>query len=149
MILTGMTLRPYSRRVEDASLFLRSLVGVWKRLGYIIISRVESLGINAKRLTSIMFAISIMLGGIAGAMYSPVSGLSPKEGLSVFGNVMPILMIGGIRNMKGAIPAALVVGLVNAFGAIFVPSIYGLLPFLLMVIVMIIKPAGLFTPQEK
>ncbi len=60
-------------------------------------------------------------------------------------------MIGGMRNIKGgALPAALIVGLVNAFGgAVLVPSIYGLLPFLLMVIVMMIKPEGLFTAKER
>ncbi len=130
-------------------MFFKTKLGMYFRA---IISdkvMVESLGINVKRLMSVMFSISILLGGIAGAINSPISGQSPKEGLAIFGNVMPILMIGGMRNIKGALPAALIVGLVNAFGAVLVPSIYGLLPFLLMVIVMMIKPEGLFTAKER
>lgn len=129
-------------------MFYKTKLGMYFRAIISDREMVESLGINVKSLNSIMFAISIALGGIAGALYSPLSGQSPKEGLVIFGNIMPILMIGGMRNLKGALPAALLVGLVNSFGAIYVPSIYNLLPFLLMVIVMIIKPQGLFTKKE-
>lgn len=130
-------------------MFYKTKLGMYFRAIISDKHMVESLGINVSMLMSVMFAISILLGGIAGAMNSPISGLSPKEGLAVFGNVMPILMIGGRSNLKAALPAAILVGQVNSFGAVLVPQIYGLLPFLLMVIVMIIRPQGLFTAKEK
>jgi len=130
-------------------MFYRTKLGVYFRAIISDRSMVECLGINVTLLNSVMFAISIALGGIAGALYSPLSGQSPKEGLAIFGNIMPILMIGGIRNLRGALPAALLVGLVNAFGAIYLPTIYGLLPFMLMVIVMMVKPQGLFTRADE
>ena len=130
-------------------MFFKTKLGMYFRAIISDKQMVESLGINVALLMSVMFAISILLGGIAGAMNSPISGQSPKEGLAVFGNVMPILMIGGRRNIKGTLPAALLIGLVNSFGAVLVPSIYGLLPFLVMVVVMTIRPQGLFTAKEK
>lgn len=109
---------------------------------------VANLGVNVNRMFSILFMIGIGIAGLGGVLNAPITGLSPKEGLSVFGNVMPILVIGGLRNMDGCLPAALLVGLVNAFGAIYLPQYYNLLPAALMVIAMFINPHGLFTKKE-
>lgn len=106
---------------------------------------VSCLGINVNRLFSVMFMVGTGIAGLGGVINAPITGMSPKEGLSVFGNIMPILMIGGMRNMDGCLPAALIVGLVNAFGAIYLPQYFNLLPAALMVICMFIKPNGIFT----
>lgn len=108
---------------------------------------VSCLGINTNKLFSIMFMIGMGIAGIGGVLNAPITGMSPKEGLSIFSNIMPILIIGGLRNMNGCLPAALLVGLVNAFGAIFLPQFYNLLAPALMVISVIIKPNGLFTRE--
>jgi branched-chain amino acid transport system permease protein len=108
---------------------------------------VSGLGINVNRMFSIMFMIGMGIAGLGGVLQAPITGMSPKEGLSVFGNIMPILMIGGMRNMNGCLPAAIIVGLVNAFGAIVMPQFYNLLPAGLMVICMFIKPEGIFTKK--
>ena len=109
---------------------------------------VANLGVNVNQMFSILFMIGIGIAGLGGVLNAPVTGQSPKEGLSVFGNVMPILVIGGLRNMAGCLPAALLVGLVNAFGAIYLPQYYNVLPAALMVIAMAINPQGLFTKKE-
>jgi branched-chain amino acid transport system permease protein len=108
---------------------------------------VSCLGINVNLMFSVMFMIGMGIAGLGGVLQAPITGMSPKEGLSVFGNIMPILMIGGMRNMNGCLPAAIIVGLVNAFGAIYLPQIYNLLPAALMVICMFIKPQGIFTKK--
>lgn len=109
---------------------------------------VACLGINVNRLFSVMFMIGMATAGLGGVLNAPITGMSPKEGLSVFGNIMPILMIGGMRNMNGCLPAALLVGLINAFGAIYLPQLYNLLPAALMVVCMLIKPNGIFEKRE-
>lgn len=106
---------------------------------------VSCLGINVNKLFSIMFMIGMGIAGLGGVLNAPITGMSPKEGLSIFGNIMPILLIGGLRNMNGCLPAALLVGLVNAFGAIYLPQLYNLLPAALMVVCIFIKPNGIFT----
>ena len=109
---------------------------------------VANLGVNVNQMFSILFMVGIGIAGLGGVRNAPITGMSPKEGLSVFGNVMPILVIGGLRNMDGCLPAALLVGLVNAFGAIYLPQYYNILPAALMVIAMFIRPQGLFTRKE-
>ena len=109
---------------------------------------VANLGVNVNQMFSILFMIGIGIAGLGGVLNAPITGMSPKEGLSVFGNVMPILCIGGLRNMDGCLPAALLVGLVNAFGAIYFPQYYNILPALVMVICMFINPRGIFTKKE-
>lgn len=106
------------------------------------------LGINVNMIFSVMFMIGMGIAGLGGVINAPITGMSPKEGLSIFGNIMPILMIGGMRNMNGCLPAALMVGLVNAFGAIYFPQYYNLLPAALMVICMLIRPNGIFAKEE-
>ena len=108
---------------------------------------VACLGINVNRLFSVMFMIGMGIAGLGGVINAPITGMSPKEGLSIFGNIMPILMIGGMRNMNGCLPAAIMVGLINAFGAIYLPQFFNLLPAALMVICMLIKPEGIFTKK--
>lgn len=109
---------------------------------------VACLGINVNRLFSVMFMIGMATAGLGGVLNAPITGMSPKEGLSVFGNIMPILMIGGMRNMNGCLPAALLVGLINAFGAIYLPQLFNLLPAALMVVCMLINPNGIFEKRE-
>ncbi|HEY8422428.1 MAG TPA: branched-chain amino acid ABC transporter permease [Thermoclostridium sp.] len=109
---------------------------------------VACLGINVTKLFSIMFMLGTGIAGLGGVLNAPITGMSPKEGLSIFANVMPILMIGGMRNMNGCLPAALLVGLVNAFGAIYFPQYYNVIPAALMVICMFIRPQGIFTKKE-
>ncbi len=69
----------------------------------------------------------------------------PREGIWF---AVYILCIGGLRNMDGCLPAALLVGLVNAFGAVYLPQYYNVLPAALMVICMFINPRGIFTKRE-
>lgn len=110
---------------------------------------VANLGVNVNMMFSVLFMIGLGLAGLGGVLNAPVTGMSPKDGLSVFGNVMPILVIGGLRNMNGCLPAALLVGMVNAFGAIYFPQYYNIFPAALMVIAMFINPQGLFTKKER
>lgn len=108
---------------------------------------VGDLGVNVNMLFSVMFMIGTALAGFGGVLNAPITGMSPKEGLSVLGNIMPILMIGGMKNMNACLPAAILVGLTNAFGAIYMPQYYNLIPAILMVICMMIKPDGIFTKE--
>ena len=129
-------------------MFNKTKLGIYFRA--IISDRhmVECLGINVQLLFTVMFMIGLGLGGIAGALNAPISGLTPQQGLSVFNQVFPVLLVGGLDNMDGALPAALVLGVASALAAIFIPTYYNLVPNLIMVIVMFFKPNGLFARKE-
>lgn len=128
-------------------MFTKTRLGIYFRA--IISDRhmVECLGINVQFLFSIMFMIGLGLGGIAGALNAPISGLTPQQGLTIFNQVFPVLLVGGLDNMDGALPAALVLGIASALAAIFIPTYYNLVPNLVMVIVMFFKPNGLFAKK--
>lgn len=128
-------------------MFYKTKIGMYFRAIISDRTMVESLGINVKLMFSLMFMIGVGLAGIAGALNSPLSGISTAQSLMLFGQVMPCLMIGGLGNMKGALPAALFVGVAQALAAIFIPTYYNIVPSVLMVLVMYFKPEGLFTKK--
>jgi branched-subunit amino acid ABC-type transport system permease component len=111
-------------------------------------SMVDCLGINVKLLFSIMFAFGVWLSGIAGVLMAPIIGIDPEGSMDVLFAMMTVLVIGGLKSMKGALFAALLVGVINAFGSLFLPWFYALIPAALMIIVLLIKPQGLFGEKE-
>jgi branched-chain amino acid transport system permease protein len=134
-------------------------VGLWlmfekTRIGMIfraIISNrpmVDCLGINVTLLFSIMFAFGVWLSGLAGVLMAPIIGIDPQGSMDILFSMMTVLVIGGIKSMKGAFFAALLVGVINAFGSLFLPWFYALIPAALMIIVLLIRPQGLFGEKE-
>ncbi len=134
-------------------------VGLWlmfekTRLGMIfraIISdrpMVDCLGINVKLLFSVMFAFGVWLSGLAGVLMAPIIGIDPQSSMDMLFSMMIVLVIGGMKTMKGAFFAALIVGVVNALGSMFLPWFYALIPAALMIVVLLIKPQGLFGKKE-
>ena len=86
---------------------------------------------------------------MAGAISSPMLGVTPSQGLFAFNQIMPILIIGGMDNMSGALPAALVLGVLEALAAIFFPQYYNVVPYAFMVICMVFRPRGLFAKKVR
>lgn len=130
-------------------MFYKSKIGMYFRAIISDRTMVESLGINVRFMFSLMFMIGVGLAGIAGALNSPLSGISSAQSLFLFGQVTPCLMIGGLTNMKGALPAALLVGIAQAMAALFIPTYYNIVPSVLMVLCMYFKPEGLFEKKGR
>ena len=129
-------------------MFRRTLLGVYFRAIISDRQMVGNLGIDVQKLFTIMFVIGMGLSGLAGALNAPISGMTPKQGLTVLNNVMPVLIIGGTDNIDGCLPAAILLGVASSFAAIYIPTWYNLVPSVLMVIVMLIRPRGLFRKKE-
>jgi branched-subunit amino acid ABC-type transport system permease component len=105
---------------------------------------VSNLGINVSLLFSIMFMFSVWLSGIAGALMAPIIGIQARNAFSILFTVIVVLVIGGLTSMRGALFSALLVGLANAIGALFFPQFYTFIPVTIMIIVVLVKPSGLF-----
>lgn len=110
---------------------------------------VENLGINVNLIYALMFAIGTGLGGLAGAMNAPIQGISPKAGLTVLANVMPALQIGGMGNIKGCLPASILLGIITGIAAMVMPVYYNCAASAVMIIIMFFRPRGLFARGEK
>jgi len=110
---------------------------------------VGNLGINVTLLFTVMFMFGVWLSGVGGALMAPIIGINAEESMDFLFTMMTVLVIGGLRSMRGALFAALVVGMINAIGSLFLPWIYALIPAALMVIVLLVKPQGLFAKAEE
>ncbi len=104
----------------------------------------ESLGVNIKLIHAVVFALGVALAAVAGMIASPISSVYPNMGSQVLIMCFVVVVIGGIGSVRGALIAALLVGLVDTFGKVLLPQVAGMLVYMLMAAVLLWKPEGLF-----
>ena len=125
-------------------LISRTRLGMKIRAGAFNRDMAEALGINIRRIHAIVFALGVGLATVAGMIAAPVSSVYPNMGSQVLIMCFVVVVIGGIGSVRGALIAALLVGLVDTFGKVLVPALAGMLVYMLMAAVLLWKPEGLF-----
>jgi branched-chain amino acid transport system permease protein len=125
-------------------LISRTRLGMKIRAGAFNRDMTEALGINIRRIYAIVFALGVGLATVAGMIAAPVSSVYPNMGSQVLIMCFVVVVIGGIGSVRGALIAALLVGLVDTFGKVLVPALAGMLVYMLMAAVLLWKPEGLF-----
>ena len=125
-------------------LISKTRLGMKIRAGAFNRDMAESLGVNIKLIHAIVFALGVGLAAVAGMVAAPVSSVYPNMGSSVLIMCFVVVVIGGIGSVRGALIAALLVGLVDTFGKVLLPSMAGMLVYMLMAAVLLWKPEGLF-----
>jgi len=124
--------------------FTRTRLGMMIRAGSTNREMVQSLGIDIKFLYRIVFAAGVALAVLAGMVASPVSSVYPGMGNQVLIICFVVVVIGGIGSIRGALLAALLIGVVDTFGKVVFPQAAGVLVYLLMALILLWKPDGLF-----
>ena len=105
----------------------------------------QTAGIDVWRLDAIAFAIGVALAGFAGALLAPLFMVFPTNGAVTTVKGFEIIVIGGLGSIPGALVGGLLLGLVESLGAAFVSSPYqNVYGFLCVILVLIIRPNGLF-----
>jgi branched-chain amino acid transport system permease protein len=104
----------------------------------------EALGIHIKRIHALVFALGVALAAIAGMVASPIASVYPNMGSQMLIMCFVVVVIGGIGSVRGAMVAAMLVGLVDTFGKVLMPAVAGMLVYMLMAAVLLWKPEGLF-----
>jgi branched-chain amino acid transport system permease protein len=99
-------------------------------------------GVNTDRLSAFVVGLGCALAGLAGVVAAPFLSLSPSMSSDVIIDSFVVVVVGGLGSLAGAFIAAMVLGMVQALGTVWLPDTSVLLPFLLMVAVLIWKPAG-------
>ena len=122
----------------------RTRLGMMIRAGASNREMVQSLGIDIKFLYRVMFAAGVALAVFAGMLAAPVSSVYPGMGNQVLIICFVVVVIGGIGSVRGALAAALLVGIVDTFGKVLFPQAAGVLVYVLMALVLLWKPDGLF-----
>jgi branched-chain amino acid transport system permease protein len=122
----------------------RTRLGMRIRAGASNREMVQALGIPIRLLYRVVFAIGVALAALAGMVAAPVSSVYPGMGGQVLIICFVVVVIGGIGSIRGALVAALLVGVVDTFGKVLFPTVAGMLIYLLMAAMLLWKPEGLF-----
>lgn len=122
----------------------RTRYGKMVRAAAVNPSMVSALGIRTPLLFASVFGLGAVLAGAAGALAAPVRALTPGMGFSIVIESFIVTVIGGMGSIGGALAAAILLGFVRSFGSIGFPLFTDGLMFLIMGLVLVFKPAGLF-----
>ena len=124
--------------------FTRTRLGMMIRAGASNREMVQSLGIDIQFLYRVVFAAGMAVAVLAGMVAAPVSSVYPGMGNQVLIICFVVVVIGGIGSIRGALLAALLIGVVDTFGKVVFPQAAGVLVYLLMALILLWKPNGLF-----
>jgi branched-chain amino acid transport system permease protein len=124
--------------------FTRTRLGMMIRAGSANREMVQSLGIDIKFLYRVVFAAGMAIAVLAGMVAAPVSSVYPGMGDTVLIICFVVVVIGGIGSIRGALLAALLIGLVDTFGKVLLPQAAGVLVYVLMALILLWRPDGLF-----
>ena len=103
-------------------------------------------GINANRVAMLTFAISGVLAAVAATLYAPINLVYPSMGHLVITKAFVIIVLGGMGSVPGAIVGGLIIGFAEAFGAFYISTDYkDIIAFVLLVVILSVRPEGLFT----
>jgi branched-chain amino acid transport system permease protein len=148
----GVKVPTYNLLVIAASLGIAVGLGLFlerTRIGRIVRATAENrdmaegLGVNASRIFALVFTVGCMLGTVGGALVVPSSAASLDMAVELVVESFAVVVIGGLGSMRGALVGALVVGLLRAAAISFVPEMEMLSVYLVVVIVLIVRPTGL------
>jgi branched-chain amino acid transport system permease protein len=125
-------------------LISKTRLGMKIRAGAFNPDMAQALGVNIKLIHAIVFSLGVALAAFAGMLASPISSVYPNMGAPVLIICFVVVVIGGIGSVRGALVAALIVGLVDTFGKVLVPQLASVAVYLVMAAVLLYKPEGLF-----
>jgi branched-chain amino acid transport system permease protein len=107
-----------------------------------------ALGVNVPMVYAAVFTIGSALAGVGGALAAPRIALVPGMDATIINECFIIVIIGGLGNMWGSFLGALAFGFVVQFGTVLAPNWQDVLPYLLMLVVLIVRPWGLLGRPE-
>lgn len=125
-------------------LISKTRLGMKIRAGAFNHDMAQALGVNTSLVHGVVFAIGVTLATVAGTVAAPIASVYPGMGSSVLIMCFVVVTIGGIGSVRGALVAAILVGLVDTFGKVLLPQVAGMLVYMLMAAVLLFKPEGLF-----
>jgi branched-subunit amino acid ABC-type transport system permease component len=104
----------------------------------------NAIGVNVPRVFSGVFIVGAMLAALGGAIGTPVRVVAPGIGSAMIIQAFIITVIGGLGNLKGAFVSSLIVGVLSAYGTLFFPVFELFFIFVIMAVVLLVRPQGMF-----
>lgn len=126
----------------------RTRIGMIVRAGAENRDMTRALGIPFDKVNRLVFAVGIALAALAGAVIAPVSTVFPGMGDSMLILSFVVVVLGGVGSVPGAAIGALLIGLIDTFGKVFLPEFSGMLIYVLMALVLLWRPTGIMGKRE-
>ena len=122
----------------------RTRLGAYLRAATENPTLVQAFGINVPRMVTLTYGFGAGLAALAGVLAAPIYQVSPLMGSNIIVVVFAVVVIGGMGSIMGAIVSGFVLGLVEGLTKVFYPEASNTVIFVVMAIVLLVKPAGLF-----
>jgi len=126
----------------------KTKLGAYLRAGTENPKLVEAFGINVPRMVTLTYGFGVALAGFAGVLAAPVIQVQPLMGQNLIIVVFAVVVIGGMGSIIGSILTGLGLGVIEGLTKVFYPEFSSTVVFLVMVIVLLIRPAGLFGKEK-
>jgi len=120
------------------------------RLGSIIRAGVfdaemaAGLGINTDRVFTGVFAFGAALGGLSGVIAGPIQSAYPSVGVTILIPALIVVVVGGLGSLKGSLVGSLIIGQAETFGKAWLPDVSMLIIYVVMALIVLLRPQGLF-----
>jgi branched-chain amino acid transport system permease protein len=122
----------------------RTKLGAYLRAATENPTLVRAFGINVPRMITLTYGFGVALAGLAGVMAAPIYNVSPQMGADLIIVVFAVVVIGGMGSIMGAIVTGFSLGIIEGLTKVFFPEASNTVIFVIMAIVLLIRPAGLF-----
>ena len=122
----------------------RTNIGLIVRAGTYDRDMVDATGVDVRRVFTGVFVAGAMLAALAGVLVGPLRSVQPDMGNDVIVDAFIAVIVGGLGSLPGAVVGALIVGMAELFGALFIPGVAKAAIYVAVAAIMIVRPAGLF-----
>jgi branched-chain amino acid transport system permease protein len=126
----------------------RTKLGAYLRAATENPALVQAFGINVPRMITLTYGFGVGLAALAGVMAAPIYQVSPQMGADLIIVVFAVVVIGGMGSIMGSIVTGFGLGLIEGLTKVFYPEASNTVIFIIMAIVLLIRPAGLFGTQK-
>jgi len=126
----------------------KTKLGAYLRAGTENPRLVEAFGVNVPLMITLTYGFGVALAGLAGVLAAPVMQVSPLMGQNLIIIVFAVVVIGGMGSIMGTIVTGLGLGIVEGVTKVFYPEASSTVVFVIMAVVLLIRPAGLFGREK-
>ena len=157
MNLGFMFLRIYRGWVVVAALILclatwliieKTRLGAYLRAATENAALVQAFGVNVPRMVTLTYGFGVALAAVGGVLAAPIYSVNPQMGSNLIIVVFAVVVIGGMGSILGSILTGLALGLVEGLTKVFYPEASSIVVFVIMAIVLMVRPAGLFGKES-
>ncbi|HET7877104.1 MAG TPA: branched-chain amino acid ABC transporter permease [Methylomirabilota bacterium] len=127
----------------------RTRLGAIVRAGVFDAEMTAGMGVNIRRVFTLVFAFGTALGGLSGVIAGPIQSAQPPMGATILVPALIVVVVGGLGSLKGSLVGSLIIGQAETLGKAWLPGASMLMIYLVMALILLFRPQGLFGRQLK